>query len=127
MFRKRRDITRTLSGNGYAVCMKGRRSSRGWAILLLVVACGAYVAWRVESGSPELALQAEMKRLGDDNQQLREQLEQMKLTARHDEATRAELQSQLDDRSAQVKKLQDELAFFRSQREKSGSASAAAR
>lgn len=68
-----------------------------------------------------------MKRLGDENQQLRDQLEQMKLTARHDDATRAELQSQLDDRSAQVKKLQDELAFFRSQREKSGSAPAAAR
>lgn len=108
--------TRQLSCGEYQIQPSGKRSRRWLALLLLLTAAGAYAAWRVQMGSPEAMQMAEMQRLSEQNKTLQAELEQLRMSVSHGEATRKELQSQLDDRAAQIKKLQEDISFFRSQR-----------
>lgn len=115
--------TRQLSCGDYQVTASPVRSSRRLvALFLALLTAGAYAAWQASHATPEARLQSEVAGLREQNGALQQELEQLRLSVGHAEATRKELQSQLDERATQVKKLQDEIGFLRSQR---GAAAAA--
>lgn len=114
--------TRQLSCGQFEIIPSGKRSRPWLAVVLLLGMAGAYAAWRVQHTSPEGLLSAELQRLGEQNKSLQAELEQLRMSVSHGEATRKELQSQLDERSAQIKKLQEDISFFRSQRASAASA-----
>lgn len=110
------ETTLQLTRGQYRITHAEARSSRWIAALLLIAICAAYVAWNTRGKAPEAELSAELAQLTEQNKALREQLDQLKLNADHEAAMRKELQSQLDERATQVKKLQDDIGFYRSQR-----------
>ena len=74
---------------------------------------------RVQSQEQIATLMLDNQVLSDENQQLQEQLVQNELKSQQDQAVREELSNQIHKMSAQIKELQNELAFFRQRKDKS--------
>lgn len=74
---------------------------------------------RVQSQEQIATLMLDNQVLSDENQKLQEQLVQNELKSQQDQAVREELSNQIHKMSAQIKELQNELAFFRQRKDKS--------
>jgi uncharacterized protein HemX len=96
-----------------------RRGHGGWLVWLAVVVLaaaagvgGGYWQWGQAAGSTQ-ALATALR----DNQQLRQRLEEARLTLGLAEARSKELERQIDGLNQRLQQTQDELTFFRKTRE----------
>ncbi|MCQ2030226.1 hypothetical protein [Stutzerimonas zhaodongensis] len=91
------------------------RATRRWVWVVLVMLCGfaglLYMRW--EDGTDQAR---QLQELASDNQKLREALSQSRLQEQEAEATQEQLLSRIAGLSAQIDRLQTELAFFQQQK-----------
>ncbi len=95
--------------------LQARRKSRSWSWVIIAMACliSALLYLRVlEHGAYEEQIAA----LDTENQALRDALEQRRLQRQEAEATQEQLLGRIAKLSAQIERLQTDLAFYRQQK-----------
>lgn len=86
-------------------------------IVLLFASLGVFAYSKIQPESPAGDLMRNATRLASENLNLRTAIERAQLEVRHEMATRNELENQVKQLTEQVKHLQDELTFMRSQKQ----------
>jgi hypothetical protein len=120
MFRRNRDrVTQRLSGSTYSLTTPGGRRVLPWVLsaILLVICVFAY-GWLQKP--PTVQSHAELERLQQQVGQLQQQLRLAELRLQQEVATREGLAHQMDAQSQKLGQTEQELQFFRGQKDKSG-------
>lgn len=112
----RRSRTRSLTGVRLELAA-GRSRLRLLLVLLVVLLLGAaaYAGVRYFDAQFSAAMRADT--LEKENVELRKSLESERMALEVEKATRAELEKQLSELNDEVKKLQTEVVFYKSQAE----------
>lgn len=112
MFRRRAShLTRKLSTANCSVVVRNSRRSLFW--LLPVVVVLALLLYLFYPGAAEEQLRASVSTLRHDNQVLQQQLKEQTLNFEHERAVRESLQRELAEQGDELKKVQKDLAFYR--------------
>ena len=111
----RRGTSRLVSGD-YSLEIKKSQTLRWVAVIVFVLGSALFAYSKFLPESPAADLIRNATRLAGENLNLRSAIERAQLEMRHEMATRNALEKQVKDLTAEVKRLQDELAFIRSQK-----------
>lgn len=116
--RNRERLTQRLSGSVYALTIPGGRRVLPW--ILLVVLAAVCVAAYVLLQAPPPALQghAEVERLQQEVTRLQHDLQLGEMRLQQEVVTREELAHQMDVQSQKLRQAEQELQFFRGQKDK---------
>lgn len=119
MFRRNRDrVTQRLTGSAYALTAPQGRRVLPWLIgaLLICLAAAAYVL--VQAPPPSLEARAEVERLQQEVSRLQHELKLGELRLQQEVVTREELVRQADAQAQKLRQAEQELQFFRGQKDK---------
>ena len=116
--RNRERLTQRLSGSVYALTIPGGRRVLPW--VLLAVLAGVCIAAYVLQQAPLPALQAhaEVDRLQLEVTRLQHDLQLGEMRLQQEVVTRQELAHQMDVQSQKLRQAEQELQFFRGQKDK---------
>ncbi|MDB5814843.1 MAG: hypothetical protein JWN23_1960 [Rhodocyclales bacterium] len=117
MFRRNRErLTQRLSGSAYSLTiLEGRRATPWLLVILLVALCaGAYVLFKVPS--PTAQLSAEVARLQGEVTHLQQEAKFGEMRLQQEVATREGLAKQMDAQSQKLRQAEQEVEFFRGQK-----------
>jgi len=109
--RKASHLTRKLSTANCSVVVRSSRRSYLW--LLPVVVILAVLVYLFNPGSAREQLRASVSSLQHDNELLQKQLKEQTLNFEHERAVRESLQRELAQQGEELKKVQKDLAFYR--------------
>lgn len=111
----RRKTTRLLANADCRLGLSQRRYGLWVGVVLAFASISAYAYMRQQPEPLAEDLARLSIQLNQENANLKQAVERAELDDRHEAATRAALEKQISDLSLQVKRLQDEVAFMRSQ------------
>lgn len=119
MFRRNRDsITRRLTGSAYALTSRGQKRFFPWVLGAgLIGAClAAYAFSHPAASAPEL--RAELETAKQEVERLQHEVKLGELRLQQEVMTREELVRQMDAQSQKLRQAEQDLQFFRAQKEK---------
>ncbi|MEC5387932.1 hypothetical protein VVD49_19520 [Uliginosibacterium sp. H3] len=116
----RERVTQRLSGSTYSLTIPRRAQKLPWIVgglaLLLIAGLAAFVLRQ----APPVALQAhaELERLQQEVERLHQQIKLGELRLQQEIVTREEMARQMDAQSQKLRQAEQDLQFFRGQKDK---------
>lgn len=116
--RNRSRVTQRLSGSAYALTIPGGTRVLLWllAVLLIVLGAAAYLLWQAPPST--LQTQGEVTRLQQQVERLQHDLKLGEMRLQQELVTRGELAHQMDLQSQKLRQAEQEVQFFRGQKDK---------
>jgi Tfp pilus assembly protein PilN len=116
----RKQVTQRLSGATYSLTIPTARQKLPWILaglaVLLAVAVVSYVVFLAPA--PSLQAHAELGRLQQEVVHLQEQIKLGELRLQQEIVTREELTHQMETQSQKLRQAEQDLQFFRGQKDK---------
>lgn len=116
MFRRKSE-TRDLCNDAFVLATE-KQQRRSWTPLILVVLLAVAGYAGKEYFEAQLAPAQRVIELERENAKLRDELELQRMNLSVEQATRAQLEKELSDRSTELNRLSDELKFFKNAQKK---------
>jgi hypothetical protein len=116
--RNRERLTQSLSGSAYALTIPGGKSVLPWILLALFASLCATAYLLIHTQPPALQAYAEVERLQQEVGRLQHDLKLGEMRLQQEVVTREELARQMDAQSQKLKQSEQELQFFRGQKDK---------
>jgi hypothetical protein len=116
----RERITQRLSGSTYSLTIPATRQKLPWILagIAILVVLGAVFYALFQAPPPALQTHAEVERLQQEVERLQQQIKLGELRLQQEIVTREELTHQMDAQSQKLRQAEQDLQFFRGQKDK---------